>query len=113
MSRYRAVGRRSAFFDVIRGRRTCRNFASRPVEEAAVEKMLYAGSRAPAAGNRSTRIFLVVEDLKLLRMISAHRRDRCLFDKKSCASHPMRAVVMMGSSILEAFGVSAERKHLS
>lgn len=41
------------------------------MDEAAVEKMLYAGCRAPAAGNRSTRIFLVVEDSKLLRMISA------------------------------------------
>ena len=59
------------FFDAVKRRRTCRNFTSKSVDESLVARLLYAGSRAPAAGNRSTRIFLVIRDTKILDMITA------------------------------------------
>jgi len=59
------------FFDTVKRRRTCRSFTPKPVDGSLVERLLYAGSRAPAAGNRSTRIFLVVQDPRILNMITA------------------------------------------
>lgn len=50
------------FYDVVRAQRACRSFAEKPVDDAVIEKLLWAATRAPSAENRQPWVFVVVRD---------------------------------------------------
>jgi len=57
-------------FEAIRGRRSIRSFASRPVEEEKLHKILEACRWAPSAVNRQPWELIVVKDRDLLRKLA-------------------------------------------
>ena len=52
-------------YDLIRGRRSIRRYAQRPVERTAVERVLAAATWAPSAHNRQPWRFAVIDDTAL------------------------------------------------
>lgn len=57
-----APGAGAGFFEVVGAQRACRTFADRPVDDAVVERLLWAATRAPSAENRQPWVFVVVRD---------------------------------------------------
>ena len=53
------------FFHVVKKRFSCRNFLPRPVEPEKLEKVLWAATLAPSAGNTQDWRFCVIKDKKL------------------------------------------------
>lgn len=58
-------------FDVLKRRRACRNFVAREIPDETLKKVVYAGHRAPTAGNIPYRFLVVVKDPVQLRMLKA------------------------------------------
>jgi nitroreductase len=61
------------FFEVIKKRRSCRHFDSKPVPKEILNKIVYSAHRAPTGGNIPYRFVILVDDptqLKLLKMVS-------------------------------------------
>jgi nitroreductase len=50
------------FFEVAHAQRACRSFSSDPLDDATVERVLEAATRAPSAENRQPWVFVVVRD---------------------------------------------------
>lgn len=62
-----------AFLKTIKSRRVIRSMTDQPIEKGALEKILTAGRWTPAAGNKRTTHFVVIEDpltLRLMRVFS-------------------------------------------
>lgn len=62
-----------AFLKTIKSRRVIRSMTDKPIEKDMIEKILEAGRWTPAAGNKRTTRFVVIEDpltLHLLRVFS-------------------------------------------
>ena len=60
-------------FEGIQTRRSIRKFESRPVEKAAIEKLLKAAMQAPSAANQQPWEFIIVEDKEtLVKLADAH-----------------------------------------
>lgn len=57
-------------WDAITSRRNVRNFADRPIDDAALERILEAGRRAPSSRNWQPWDFVVVTDRAQLRELS-------------------------------------------
>lgn len=57
------------FFEVVARRRMHRLFAAEPPTRAQLERLVWAGSRAPQAGNAPVRRFVVIDDPGLVRTI--------------------------------------------
>jgi len=58
-------------FNVLKRRRACRNFAAKSIPIEVLEKVVYAGHRAPTAGNIPYRFLVAVTDPIQLRMLKA------------------------------------------
>ena len=56
-------------WEAIRGRRSVRRFAERPVEAAALERLVEAAAWAPSGGNAQTWRFVIVTDQAEVRRI--------------------------------------------
>jgi coenzyme F420-0:L-glutamate ligase/coenzyme F420-1:gamma-L-glutamate ligase len=50
------------FYQIVRGRRSIRRYAERPVDQAIVERLLTAATWAPSAHNRQPWRFAVIDD---------------------------------------------------
>jgi len=61
----------SDLFDVLRRRRACRSFEPREIPDEVLNKVVYAGHRAPTGGNIPYRFLVVVKDPVQLRMLKA------------------------------------------
>lgn len=72
MTRLETAPRRCGLdvLEAIYGRRAVRAYAPRPVERAAIERLLDAAVQAPSAVNQQPWAFVVVQDAALLRRIS-------------------------------------------
>jgi nitroreductase len=57
------------FFEVVARRRMHRLFTAEPVSRDELERLVWAGSRAPQAGNAAVRRFIVVDDAAIVRTI--------------------------------------------
>jgi nitroreductase len=57
-------------WDAIRARRNVRSYTSQPVSAADLDRIAEAGWRAPSAGNRQHRDFVIVTDREQLRELS-------------------------------------------
>lgn len=57
------------FFKTIKSRRVIRSMTHQPIEREVIEKVLEAGRWTPAAGNKSTTRFVVIEDPLTLRLV--------------------------------------------
>lgn len=60
------------FYDVVKKRRTVREFQDRPVPEAAIRRALEAGLRAPCNAHLKSWHFILLRDLE--------KRDKAVFD---------------------------------
>ena len=58
-------------FDVLKRRRACRNFLAKDISDEILNKVVYAGHRAPTGGNIPYRFLVVVKDPVQLRMLKA------------------------------------------
>ena len=58
-------------FDVLKRRRACRIFVAKEIPDEVLEKVVYAGHRAPTGGNIPYRFLVVVKDPIQLRMLKA------------------------------------------
>jgi nitroreductase len=58
-------------FDVLKRRRACRIFVAKRIPDEVLEKVVYAGHRAPTGGNIPYRFLVVVKDPIQLRMLKA------------------------------------------
>lgn len=72
--------------DAIRLRRSVRAYASRPVDEATVRRLLDAAVHAPTAMHEEPWAFSVVQDRALLRRLSDRAKEA--FDSESHRLHP-------------------------
>jgi nitroreductase len=57
------------FFDVVRMRRSVRQFRSEPVSRAALEKIVAAGIEAPSGANAQLRQYVIVDDPAVLAQL--------------------------------------------
>jgi nitroreductase len=57
------------FFDVVKRRRMHRTFSSEPVSASDLDTLVWAGARAPQAGNAPVRRFVVVDDVRVVHTI--------------------------------------------
>lgn len=57
------------FFEVIAKRRMHRQFSADPVSHDDLRRLVWAGSRAPQAGNAPVRRFIVVDDPAIVRTL--------------------------------------------
>jgi nitroreductase len=60
-------------FDLLKKRRACRSFLPKPIPADVLEKIVYAGHRAPTGGNIPYRFLILVQDadqLKLLKTVA-------------------------------------------
>jgi nitroreductase len=57
------------FFEVVAKRRMHRLFAPEPVSPAELQRLVWAGGRAPQAGNAAVRRFIVVDDAAIVRTL--------------------------------------------
>jgi nitroreductase len=64
------LGQGPAFFDVVLRQRACRDFASDPVPDEDVARMLEAAVHAPSAENAQPWVFVVVRDADRRRRIT-------------------------------------------
>ncbi len=64
------MGQGPAFFDVVLRQRACRDFASDPVPDEDVARMLEAAVHAPSAENAQPWVFVVVRDADRRRRIT-------------------------------------------
>ncbi|MGH2476460.1 MAG: nitroreductase family protein [Candidatus Limnocylindrales bacterium] len=64
------MGQGPAFFDVVLRQRACRDFASDPVPDDDVARMLEAAVHAPSAENAQPWVFVVVRDADRRRRIT-------------------------------------------
>jgi nitroreductase len=58
-------------FDAIKSRRSIRVYASKPVADDLVHRIIAAGMQSPSAGNEQPWEFLVIRDRSVLRAIAA------------------------------------------
>lgn len=58
-------------FDVLKKRRACRSFIPKPIPTELLDKVIYAGHRAPTGGNIPYRFLIVVKDPDQLNMLKA------------------------------------------
>jgi nitroreductase len=65
------LSKSSDLFDVLKRRRACRSFSPKQVPDEVLEKVVYAGHRAPTGGNIPYRFLVVVKDPVQLRMLKA------------------------------------------
>lgn len=56
-------------FEALRKRRACRHFDERQVPEELLDKLVYAGLRAPTGGNIPYRKMVVITDPEVMKMI--------------------------------------------
>jgi nitroreductase len=56
-------------FEALARRRACREYTKDPVPHEVIEKLIYAGSRAPTACNMPYRHFLVIDDPRMIKAI--------------------------------------------
>ena len=56
-------------FDLLKKRRACRVFLPKPIPADVLEKIVYAGHRAPTGGNIPYRFLVLVQDPDQLRML--------------------------------------------
>jgi len=61
----------SDLFDVLKRRRACRNFVAKEIPDEVLNRLVYAGHRAPTGGNIPYRFLVVVKDPVQLRMLKA------------------------------------------
>jgi len=61
----------SDLFDVLKRRRACRNFLTKEIPDEILNRVVYAGHRAPTGGNIPYRFLVVVKDPVQLRMLKA------------------------------------------
>jgi nitroreductase len=60
-------------FDLLKKRRACRSFSPKPIPADVLQKIVYAGHRAPTGGNIPYRFLILVQDagqLKLLKTVA-------------------------------------------
>ncbi|HDN04639.1 MAG TPA: hypothetical protein ENF27_01710, partial [Chloroflexi bacterium] len=57
------------FLKTMKSRRVIRDMTDQPVEREKIEKILDAGRWSPAAGNKRTTRFVVIQDPLTLRMV--------------------------------------------
>lgn len=55
--------------DALRKRSMCRNFDEKPVDKEKLQKLVYAAGRAPQGGNMPVREYIVVDDLRYMRLL--------------------------------------------
>jgi len=68
-----ALSSTTDLFDALKKRRACRNFIPKPIPAEVLEKIVYAGHRAPTGGNIPYRFLVVVKDpeqLKILKTVA-------------------------------------------
>ncbi|HZU96716.1 MAG TPA: nitroreductase family protein [Planctomycetota bacterium] len=80
------------FMDVIRARRSIREFLPTPVPEAAIEQLLEAASLAPSSCNRQPWRFVLVRDRAVLEKMGASVKAR--FDE-------LRSAIPVGELVEE------------
>ncbi|MCL4517629.1 MAG: nitroreductase family protein [Thaumarchaeota archaeon] len=56
-------------FEALARRRACREYSKDPVPRGILEKLVYAGGRAPTACNMPYRHFIVVDDQRVIKSI--------------------------------------------
>ncbi len=61
-----------ALLDLIRSRRSIRQYRSKPVPEHMLEQVLEAGRWAPSASNQQPWAFVVVRDKQLVELVAQH-----------------------------------------
>ena len=61
----------SDLFNVLKRRHACRNFAAKKIPDEILDKVVYAGHRAPTGGNIPYRFLIVVKDPVQLGMLRA------------------------------------------
>jgi len=59
----------NSFFDLVRKRRSCRNYSEAPVPDALIRNCLEAARLAPSACNKQPWRFIVVKDCELRRKL--------------------------------------------
>ena len=69
-------------FDAIRGRRSCRSFSSRPVEDEKIMQIIEAGTWAPSPANQQPWSFVIIKSQQLKESIrdAAQRKKERLFE---------------------------------
>jgi len=78
------------FFDLVNGRQSVRAYASQPIEDEKLQKILEATNRAPSAGNfQSFEIYVVADEAK--RKIVAD----ATFDQKFIVQAPVSLIFGM------------------
>jgi len=65
------LSKASDLFEVLRRRRACRSFEPKEIPDEVLNKVVYAGHRAPTGGNIPYRFLIVVKDPVQLRMLKA------------------------------------------
>jgi len=68
-ARFQSTVQKLETFEALAKRKTCRDYAKVPIARELVEKLIYAGSRAPTACNMPYRHFLVVDDPRVIKSI--------------------------------------------
>ena len=58
-----------SLFDVLKRRRACRSFIPKPIPAEILEKIVYAGHRAPTGGNIPYRFLILVKDPEQLKVL--------------------------------------------
>lgn len=56
-------------FEALAERRACREYSKETVSREIIEKLVYAGSRAPTACNMPYRHFIIVDDQRVIKSI--------------------------------------------
>lgn len=76
-----------AFHDVLRRRRTVREFSDRPVPRAVIEGLVRVACTAPSGANKQPWRFVAVQDLALKRQIrlAAEREEREFYQRRANA----------------------------
>lgn len=74
-----------AFADVMKTRRTIRNFSTEPVDRAVIEAAIEAAGRAPSGANHQPWFFAVVESAEMKRRIreAAEEEERAFYGGKA------------------------------
>jgi iodotyrosine deiodinase len=80
-----ALARVEAFRDVVRRRRSVRDFATDPVPLALIETAIEAASSAPSGANRQPWRFVVVGDAEVKRRIreAAETEERAFYERRA------------------------------
>jgi nitroreductase len=78
------------FVDVVRKRRSVRRFSSQPVDPAALERILDAGTRGPTAGYSQGQSFILITDPATITAIATLQDDeeRALTGREPRSSPP-------------------------